>query len=355
MKRLTAPLLILFLLVGLAACSSSPASQESEPPRTELPSLTAVTRMTETGTSLSMTTVTVPPATEVTSSSSPNPTRTVTLPSVTSKAATAPATAPPVTEAFFEADFEKQVLALVNAERKKAGLNPLTASSGLAEAARLRAVELIEIFDHQRPDGSAYFTAVKIPYLAVGENAALGQSSPQEVMRGWMESKGHRENLLHPDWTHLGVGCWHDSRQAGSFFWIQLFALIPSPEEYHQEAYDQELVRLINEARKARDLAPLVITETLHTFAKDQAVHYSSHRKLQDLPAGLSTAFNTVISGSAGEYAFDTPAKVAARLQAIYGDQLFSGEYTQVGVGYYHSWQGDGIHWWGIVLAAPRD
>ncbi len=351
MKRRAALILSVFLLASLGVACHRPRLQEPGTGTTPGTS-TTVTEKTR-RTSLPRVTDTPPVSRE--EGTSPTETGAASRPPPTSRTSAVTTTAPPVTEAFFEDDFEKQVLALVNVERKKAGLNPLTASPGLKEAARVRAVELIQLFDHERPDGSLYSTAVSIPYLAVGENAALGQSSPQEVMRGWMESKGHRENLLHPEWTHLGVGCRHDSGQPGSYFWIQLFALIPSSEQYHKEAYDQEVVRLINEERSDRDLPPLILTEGLHLFAKDQAVHFSKHKKLLDLPGGLRTAFNTVVSGSAGEHAFDTPGKIAARLQALYGEHLFSRDYTQIGVGYYHSWQEDGIHWWGIVLGTPLD
>lgn len=121
-------------------------------------------------------------------------------------------------------DFISQVVALVNVERKKAGLAPVSASSSLNSAAAIRAKEIITKFAHTRPDGTSCFTVLaqlNISYKTCGENIAAGQTTPAEVMNGWMNSEGHRANILNPSFRKLGVGY----VQGGSYKhnWVQLF------------------------------------------------------------------------------------------------------------------------------------
>lgn len=118
----------------------------------------------------------------------------------------------------------RQVVELVNAERAKAGLPALTVDSGAASAAQVRAKEIASAFSHTRPDGSSFSTALKeagVSYSSAGENIAYGQQSPQEVMKQWMNSAGHRANILNPDYTAIGVG--HHETGAGVDYWTQLF------------------------------------------------------------------------------------------------------------------------------------
>jgi len=102
---------------------------------------------------------------------------------------------------------------LTNLEREKAGL-PLfqPASQPLQHAAGLRADEIVSLFDHTRPDGQSCFSVFEeysITYHAVGENiakATTGYKSPAGVIEMWMNSAGHRENILNPDFTSMGIG-----------------------------------------------------------------------------------------------------------------------------------------------------
>ena len=116
------------------------------------------------------------------------------------------------------------VVELVNAERAKAGLSPLSVHEGVAEAANTRAHEIKNTFSHTRPDGSSFSTVLTqagISYRSVGENIAYGQSSPEAVMQSWMNSSGHRANILNRDFTSIGVGHYKDA--SGTDYWTQLF------------------------------------------------------------------------------------------------------------------------------------
>ncbi|MCI8622309.1 MAG: CAP domain-containing protein [Provencibacterium sp.] len=120
--------------------------------------------------------------------------------------------------------YEAEVVSLVNQERKAAGLSPLTANLEVTKAARIRSEEQTVSFSHTRPNGarfSSVLTEAGIDYQGAGENIAYGQRTSQEVMEGWMNSSGHRANILNPDYTEIGVGCYQDP--SGRLYWTQLF------------------------------------------------------------------------------------------------------------------------------------
>ena len=121
--------------------------------------------------------------------------------------------------------FREEVLRLVNAARAKEGLQALRLSGKLTQAAQIRAEELPESFSHTRPDGRPCFSVlsqVGAGYMATGENIAAGQSDPADVMNSWMNSAGHRANILSPNYGALGVGICKASGGYG-VYWTQLF------------------------------------------------------------------------------------------------------------------------------------
>lgn len=119
--------------------------------------------------------------------------------------------------------YEEEVLRLVNEERAKEGLDPLKMDSGLLDAAHIRSKEIKQYFSHTRPDGTICFTAIanSNAYSPKGENIAMGQGSPKKVMESWMNSDGHRKNILTPEYNCIGVGCYKDSE--GVLYWVQMF------------------------------------------------------------------------------------------------------------------------------------
>lgn len=119
----------------------------------------------------------------------------------------------------------QRVLELVNDERKKAGLNELTLNSNLSKMSEKRAKEISVNFDHVRPDGSSWTTALDdydISYSYAGENIAAGYDSPEAVVEGWMASEGHRANILNPNFTEMGIGYYTDSSMY-KYYWAQNF------------------------------------------------------------------------------------------------------------------------------------
>lgn len=120
--------------------------------------------------------------------------------------------------------FTEQVVKLVNEERAKAGIAPLTIDRNLQAAADKRAKEIEVSFSHTRPDGSGFSTAMTeqgVTFTSSGENIAWGQKTPEEVMKGWMNSAGHRANILNSKFTSIGVGNYQNG--SGTNYWVQLF------------------------------------------------------------------------------------------------------------------------------------
>ena len=117
-----------------------------------------------------------------------------------------------------------QVLALVNAQRARAGLGSLSLDPEASKAAGVRAREIQISFSHTRPDGRDFSTALSeagASFRASGENIAYGQRSAEQVMDVWMNSAGHRANILNPGYSRIGIGHVKDSR--GVDHWVQLF------------------------------------------------------------------------------------------------------------------------------------
>lgn len=120
--------------------------------------------------------------------------------------------------------YAMQVIDLVNKERAKEGLPALQYDANIAKAALVRAKETEVSFSHTRPNGSSFSTALKeagVSYRGAGENIAWGQKSPEEVMKGWMNSPGHRANIMNKNFTKIGVGYYQNSK--GVNYWTQLF------------------------------------------------------------------------------------------------------------------------------------
>lgn len=117
--------------------------------------------------------------------------------------------------------FERQVFDLTNAERERHGIAPLVWHEDLSQVARAFSIDMVErdFFSHTCPDGTLPWDRIDeagIPWFAAGENIAAGQRTPEAVVAAWMNSPGHRANILNPNFTHLGVG-FHD------FYWTQKF------------------------------------------------------------------------------------------------------------------------------------
>ena len=119
--------------------------------------------------------------------------------------------------------YEKEVVRLVNEIRAQNGLKPLTYDWQLARVARYKSQDMKNnrYFAHTSPVYGTPAQMIKsfgISYRSMGENIARGQKTPQAVVDGWMNSSGHRANILSRSFTHIGVGY-----EAAGSYWTQLF------------------------------------------------------------------------------------------------------------------------------------
>lgn len=124
-------------------------------------------------------------------------------------------------------NYERQVVQLVNVERQKNGLNALSLDSAISNVARTKSKDMADnnYFAHNSPTYGSAGNMLKqfgISYTAWGENIASGQDTPQEVVNAWMNSEGHRANILSPNFTKIGVGYVTNSK--GTPYWTQMFA-----------------------------------------------------------------------------------------------------------------------------------
>ena len=108
----------------------------------------------------------------------------------------------------------------------EAGLGPLTLDPTLCSLAKIRSDEIVSVFDHTRPDGRSCFTVFSdngVTYMAAGENIAAGYPTVEDVFNGWMNSEGHRANLLSPSFGKIGIGFTY-SDGGYRYYWAQVFS-----------------------------------------------------------------------------------------------------------------------------------
>lgn len=121
---------------------------------------------------------------------------------------------------------ETEVVRLVNAERSKAGQPALTENTELSNVARTKSEDFVNnnYFSHNSPTYGSPFEMLEsfgISFTAAAENIASGQKTASEVMNSWMNSSGHRANILSPTYNQIGVGVARDNN--GSLYWTQMF------------------------------------------------------------------------------------------------------------------------------------
>ncbi len=135
------------------------------------------------------------------------------------------AKAPPKKEEFKISEWEQEVIDLTNAERKKEKLNPLKPAPLLFASARKHTANMAkkDELEHEL-DGKTVkdrIVAEGYKYARIAENIAMGQKTPKQVVEGWMNSEGHRKNILTPELTEIGIGI--EKNAKGQFYWTQNF------------------------------------------------------------------------------------------------------------------------------------
>lgn len=184
-------------------------TQNTEP--TEAVSATEATKPTQSQTP------SVPPTEKPSQSPTEKPTQ------MPTQSPTSAPTEPQIDSNGFNEAYADEVIRLVNIERQNAGLSPLSKREDVTSITKVRAKEITQNFSHTRPNGTSCFTLFKensISYRSVGENIAYGYNSPKSVVEAWMNSKGHRENILSSSYNGIGVACFE---QNGTLYWSQFF------------------------------------------------------------------------------------------------------------------------------------
>lgn len=117
-----------------------------------------------------------------------------------------------------------EVVRLTNSARTQNGYAALTEDSAISKAAAVRAREIASSFSHTRPSGSSFSSVLSengVSYRRAGENIASGQKSASEVVNAWMNSSGHRANILNSSYSRIGTASVNVN---GTLYWVQLFA-----------------------------------------------------------------------------------------------------------------------------------
>lgn len=127
-----------------------------------------------------------------------------------------------------QSDFQAQLLQLLNAERQKIGAPPLRISSQLAQAAQRHADDMANnnFLSHEGSDGSTMESRIQetgYAFSAIAENVAGGQPTPESVIQTWLNSSGHRRNMLNPEYTEIGIGYATNSSSQYTHYWTQVF------------------------------------------------------------------------------------------------------------------------------------
>lgn len=123
-------------------------------------------------------------------------------------------------------DFQSKVIQLTNQERKKQGLPGLQSDSQLLKVAQTKSDDMAKnnYFSHTSPTYGSPFQMLKtfgVSYSTAAENIAAGQKTPEQVVNSWMNSAGHRQNILNKNVTHIGVGYSKDETKGS--YWTQIF------------------------------------------------------------------------------------------------------------------------------------
>ncbi|MGF1499060.1 MAG: CAP domain-containing protein [Elainellaceae cyanobacterium] len=133
--------------------------------------------------------------------------------------------------------FVSRILELTNLRRSESGISPLTLNADLNEAAQLHSEDMAleDFFSHTGSDGSTPFDRIAetgYDYAVAAENIAAGYATPEAVVEGWMNSPGHRANILNPTLKQLGVGYYFLETDTGSVnhnhYWTQTFGTPPT-------------------------------------------------------------------------------------------------------------------------------
>lgn len=134
--------------------------------------------------------------------------------------------------------YSERVAYLINQARRQSGLNELAMFQQLDNLADIRSGEIVSCFDHHRPDGSPFYTVLTdagFSNFGAGENIAFGQRTPEEVVTAWLNSEGHRKNIMNSEYKYIGVGVRYANNM---YYWEQIF--LDVDDDYPDAVFPQD-------------------------------------------------------------------------------------------------------------------
>lgn len=221
----------------------------------------------------------------------------------------------------FRWDYAVQELELLNKQRTAAGKPKLHMNSSLQRTAMQRAAEIVVNFAHTRPDGSSWNTAFP-DYYAAGENLAKGQTTPGAVTTAWMNSSGHRENILSSDYYAVGICCLYYN---GTYFWVQSFS------DLGGESY---------------------VSKTSQTGSVSVKVSYSvvSQSKVEKIKAQNSSSNNSSSNNSNSGSTNNSTMAQTVTMYRLYnpwsGEHLYTSNLTELSSCEKAGWKYEGVAWY---------
>ncbi len=234
----------------------------------------------------------------------------------------------------FRWDFAAQELDCLNQQRTANGKSKLKMDKALQKTAMQRAAEIVVYFDHTRPDGSDWSTAMP-DYWSAGENLAKGQTSPSAVTTSWMKSKGHRANILSTDYTYVGVCCFYYN---GTYFWVQSFSDVGS-ESYVSKSSAKGSVSV----KVSYDLVSKTKVD------KIKAQNPSSGSSSSGNSGSSSSSGNSGNSGNSSNSGNSTSTTVIT-MYRLYnpwsGEHLYTSNLTEVSKCKSAGWKYEGVAWY---------
>lgn len=262
----------------------------------------------------------------------------------------------------------RQSIELVNRERARRRLPRLAEDRTLNQVAQGHCGDMVArgYYDHISPLGVDVAGRVAAAgYLAIrtAENIARGQTTPLEVVAGWMDSPGHRANILHPDLRAIGAGYAYTPRDAYHHYWVHVFATPDPSVGRDRSRFPGEAVTLINQARRTAGRAALARTAGLDVLAR---AHLAAlvrggardfRTRARSTLVAASQAAATRLGRAAAQVAAGSATPEAAVNEWLGGEgrgQLLDPVYTEVGAAYQFAPDDDLRHYWLLLLAGPR-
>ena len=189
-------------------------------------------------------------------------------------------------------DYAFEVLKIANTERESGGAGALSMDKSLLDTAMLRAAEIVVSFNHIRPNGESCFTANSRMF---GENIAWGQKSSEEVMKSWMNSSGHRGNIMNKSYKSTGVGC---VEYGGRLYWVQCFGFDDAESVTQPKNAKAKYRVALSKSAESKLLSSEEISDKVEVKTEQQTEQTTEEKiKVTDVPGYLESCKPKKISG----------------------------------------------------------